>query len=173
MAATYNLITSNTLSSTAASITFSSIPQTYTDLILKTSTRNNDAGWTGVYLITLNNDTATNYSTTYYYGEGSNALSGADLSVSNFNEMRGTGNGATASTYCNFELYLANYTTTSNKILYSTLTTEGNSTSNVMVMGVANLYEGSSGISSITIANQSSLVFSTDSSFYLYGIKNS
>ena len=39
---TYTLISSNVLASSAATVTFSSIPATYTDLVLRVSARNND-----------------------------------------------------------------------------------------------------------------------------------
>ena len=43
MPATYTLIASNTLSSAAASVTFSAIPATYTDLVLRYSARSDGA----------------------------------------------------------------------------------------------------------------------------------
>ena len=57
---TYTLISSNVLGSSAASVTFSSIPATYTDLVLRVSART-DADDTS--LITFNG-TTTGYSKT-------------------------------------------------------------------------------------------------------------
>lgn len=73
MPATYEPIATTTLGSAASTITFSSIPATYTDLrlvIVGTSTNNN--GYTG---ITFNSDTATNYSDTAVYGQGTTTIS--------------------------------------------------------------------------------------------------
>jgi hypothetical protein len=70
---TYTLISGTTLTTTAASVTFSSIPATYTDLILvvnPTYAINADAS------ITFNGDTANNYSSTYLTGNGTSATSG-------------------------------------------------------------------------------------------------
>ena len=74
MAATYEPIATTTLGSAAASITFSSIAATYTDLRLV---------WTGTVTTSatrlqmqFNSDTATNYSGTYLYGGGSYQGSG-------------------------------------------------------------------------------------------------
>lgn len=71
MPATYEPIATTTLGSAASSITFNSIPGTYTDLrlvIVSLNSSNNQDG-----KLTFNNDTATNYSTTHLYGDGSSA----------------------------------------------------------------------------------------------------
>lgn len=74
--ATYEPIATTTLSSAAASITFSSIPSTYTDLrIVFTGL---DATGSGYVKLNFNNDTATNYSRTLIYGDGSAAGSAAN-----------------------------------------------------------------------------------------------
>jgi hypothetical protein len=75
MATTYEKIATTTLSSAASSISFSSIPATYTDLRLvfigKSVTGN-------TYIqLRLNGDTGSNYSITTLYGDGSAATSGA------------------------------------------------------------------------------------------------
>jgi len=68
MASTYEKIATTTLTSAAANITFSSIPATYTDLVaiytLKGATTVED-----VYM-RFNGSSATDYSTTYIYGNG-------------------------------------------------------------------------------------------------------
>jgi hypothetical protein len=71
---TYTPIATTTLGSAAASYTFSSIPSTYTDLVLIYSGLETGAG----YSVTLqfNGDTGTNYSETTLYGTGSSAVSG-------------------------------------------------------------------------------------------------
>jgi len=66
-----------TLGSSAASVTFSSIPATYRDLILASSF-NLTAG--GNPTISFNGDTGANYSRVYMLGNGSSAISGADTS---------------------------------------------------------------------------------------------
>jgi hypothetical protein len=60
---TYDLIDSVTLSSSATSVTFSSITQDYRDLILvcEASSNNSPAGFYGRY----NGDTANNYHTVF------------------------------------------------------------------------------------------------------------
>jgi hypothetical protein len=73
---TYDKISTHTLPSDTASYTFTSIPSTYTDLILICSTY---TAWTsdeyeGVGF-RFNGDSANNYSTTYLTGDGTNAAS--------------------------------------------------------------------------------------------------
>jgi hypothetical protein len=96
MAATYTPIASITLGAAAASVTFNSIPQTYTDLVivsqmkLTTNTR--------AVIMRFNNDTGSNYSLTRVWGNGSSATSdrftgqdgidSAFVSASNWNIMR-------------------------------------------------------------------------------------
>jgi len=76
VAKTYEAIASHTLSSNAASYEFTSIPGTFTDLIVvcaidttKTATGGDSIG------IRLNGDTGSNYSTTWLQGDGSSASS--------------------------------------------------------------------------------------------------
>ena len=74
MAVTYTPITSNTLTSATASVTFSSISGTYTDLVLVVSAQ---SASTNVDLaMRFNSDSGTNYSNTRLYGTGSAAGSG-------------------------------------------------------------------------------------------------
>ena len=73
MPATYEKIASTTLGSAATTITFSSIPATYTDLrVVWVGTTSSAADITLRY----NNDSASNYSQTYLDGTGTSAISG-------------------------------------------------------------------------------------------------
>ena len=72
MTATYDPIATTTLGSAASTITFSSIPNTFTDLRLVLFGVTLNA--TGTYnQIRFNNDTGTNYSWTQLLGNGSAA----------------------------------------------------------------------------------------------------
>jgi hypothetical protein len=73
MSRTYDSIVSTTLIANAGSITFSSIPGTYTDLVLVLRPVNYG---TGNMLIRFNGDTANNYSRTALAGTGSSTPSG-------------------------------------------------------------------------------------------------
>jgi hypothetical protein len=73
MPSTYEPIATTTLSSNQTSITFSSIPATYTDLVLIASY--NPTVTEQVIWMRFNGDTASNYSRTQLYGTGSAAAS--------------------------------------------------------------------------------------------------
>ncbi len=80
---TYEPIATQTLGSAAASVTFSSIPQTYTDLILVVNPIVTSAT---TFAVRYNNvSTGTPYSATFLYGDGTSA---ASARVSNQNEIR-------------------------------------------------------------------------------------
>jgi hypothetical protein len=70
---TYTPIATTTLGSNTASYTFSSIPGTYTDLVLVYS----GTGDNGDLYLQFNGDTATNYSVVGFYGNGGSATTGA------------------------------------------------------------------------------------------------
>lgn len=172
MASSRYLISSQTLGSAAASVTFSSIPATYTDLVLRYASRS-DTSTTSLN-ITFNSDTATNYSSTYVYGDGTNAVSGRDTSVANINEaVKSNATASTANTFTNDEIYIPSYTVAQNKPLSSSAAMEINSASNTYVGTGAHLWRNTAAISSIQLALAGGANFVSGSSFYLYGIKNS
>jgi hypothetical protein len=78
MAVTYDPIATTTLGG-SGSIAFSSIPSTYTDLRVVLTALGSTAGITPY--LRFNSDTATNYSTTYIYGEGTQANSASNTSI--------------------------------------------------------------------------------------------
>jgi hypothetical protein len=71
---TYTPLATVTLASSASSVTFSSIPATYRDLILVTDTLAsvNDA----VFTMRFNSDNGANYRRVFLYGNGTSAISG-------------------------------------------------------------------------------------------------
>jgi hypothetical protein len=72
MTSTYEMIATNTLGSTQSSVTFSSIPATYTDLVLVCNVTKTASSNTA---FRLNSDTGSNYSSTFMEGNGSSASS--------------------------------------------------------------------------------------------------
>jgi hypothetical protein len=172
--ATYTLISSNVLSSSAASVTFSSIPATYTDLVIRYSARGNTGGGSiNNYASLKVNSITSNYSETYLYGDGSSASSGRFSASSNW--LFGGGwfseAGGTANTFSNTEIYVPNYAGSTNKVA-SNFTAQENNTSSSTQLGVEALLLGNTAaITSLTIT-PSGASFVSGSSFYLYGISN-
>jgi hypothetical protein len=173
MPSTYTLISSNVLASSAASVTFSAIPSTYTDLVLRASTRvSTGAGLFDTIAMRLNGDTATNYSDTYLRGDGSSASSGRDTSFTRTFVRMGEGNGTTANTFGSVEIYIPSYTASQNKPISSVSMAENNATDSHMAIN-ANLWRNTAAITTILLYSENALSFASGSSFYLYGIKNS
>lgn len=171
---TYTLISSNTLSSSAASVTFSSIPATYTDLVLKWSSRTSTAAQPDM-TINYNGDSGTNYSRIEVYMSGTTVYNGSSANqTSQYQTGANDRYDNTANTFSNGEIYIPNYLSTGSRPIGRFNVAEDNSTSSfrAYVVAGAHLYRGSSAISSIVIAPASD-TFAAGSSFYLYGIKNS
>ncbi len=79
---TYTPIASQTLTGSVSSITFSNIPQNFTDLVIVSSFLCSTADYGITYQ--FNSDTGANYSSTYLGGSGSSASSGRTTNY-NFN----------------------------------------------------------------------------------------
>jgi hypothetical protein len=173
MATTYALISSNTLGSSAASVSFSAIPSTYTDLCIKISVRN-DTGGVDVRRFNLTfNGTGSGYSQTYLQGTGSVASTAALTGVTYIYGYAGlNGNTTTANTFSSSEIYIPNYAGSASKPMSLFNVTETNATA-INMTAIAGLSNITSAITSITIAEQSANNFVTGSSFYLYGISKS
>jgi hypothetical protein len=170
MPATYTLISSNVLSSSAASITFSAIPSTYTDLVIKGSGRT--VGASNLYLLkmTINNDTNNIYGSTLLYGSGSSAASARDSNGTNI-VYAGylNGGGTTSNTFSSFEIYVPSYTATQNRSISSFAAQENNNTEAYIQVN-AGSYGSTTTISRLDLFSTEN--FASGSSFYLYGISN-
>ncbi len=169
MANTYQLIASNTLSTGASSITFSSIPQTYTDLVVRLSARC-DAASVDRSLGIRPNGSSANDSNTSLSGNGSTASS--TRSTVDFNAGRFTGANATANTFGSVEIYIPNYTVAQNKPMSVFGVAETNATTVTMRVN-ALLWSNTAAITELTIDTDTAPLFVSGSSFFLYGIKNS
>jgi hypothetical protein len=170
--ATYTLISSNVLSSSAASVTFSSIPATYTDLVLRVSARNTDTGTiNGSLKFTLNNLGTTIYSYTQLRGTGSAASSTRSSSDVIISALYISGGLATANTFGSTEIYIPNYTGTLQKPISAISMAESNDAA-VSMGAQAELVNLTSAVTSIEITTVSPNNLLTGSSFYLYGISN-
>ena len=172
MPSTYELIKGETVTTTPSSYTFTAIPSSYTDLVVRYSARGSASGVSINAMIKINTDTATNYSRTNLFGDGSSATS-----VSGTSEDRWyfgfsiNGASATSNTFSNSELYIPNYTVSANKPTSGFSVTETNATAADLGV-VALLWRNTATISSLELTPLSG-TFVSGSSFYLYGIKKS
>jgi hypothetical protein len=158
MPKTYESITSTTLTSTSTSVSFTSIPGTYTDLILviQGSFQLNGSGINLQY----NSDTGTNYSRTRITGDGSTAASSRTLTSANASvAYLGTSQSTTIMHFLNY----ANTTT------YKTALGRGGSGADGLVVATAHLWRSTAAITTITVSDTAT--FTTSTTFSLYGIK--
>ena len=167
MASTYTLISSNVLSSSAASVTFSAIPSTYTDLVLRCSTRSDDPS-----IFLRFNGSTTTYSTTELAGDGSSPYSLRNTAGTGYIYVGDSdGSADTANTFGSFEIYIPNYTAAQNKPLSTFSARERNTTLGILNV-TAGLWRNTSAIDSIFLKPNDSTGFVSGSSFYLYGIRS-
>lgn len=175
MANTYTLIQAQTLASSAATVTFSSIPATYTDLVLRCSTRDTVAGAGNGSLALTFNGIATNYHSIFIRGNGSAAASssgggGVTTYIDAANGITADSAGNTASTFANTEIYVPSYLVSQNKPV-STFSVSENNSATAFLGAAAGIWANNAAITSLIMA--ATTAFDIGSSFYLYGIKNS
>jgi hypothetical protein len=174
MATTYEAIATVTVGSGgAANIEFTSIPQTYTDLVMKTSLRSTLADTEDWVNLQFNNSGGTAYSLRILYANGTSALS---LSTSSAADVQyssvAVGDNSTASTFSNAEYYIPNYTSSNNKSVSIDGVSEANATKAFTTLN-ASLWANSAAITSIKIFPDTTGNLAQYSTATLYGIKNS
>ena len=158
MASTYEKIATTTLGSSSASVTFSSISGTYTDLVAVS----NIVGTPNTYmLITLNGDSGSNYSRTVLAGTGSSATSYRTANTTSIDTGFYIDN-ASSNQIFNFNNY-------SNSTTYKTVIARGNSTTYEVAAGVY-LWRNTSAITSIVFSGTAN--YPAGCTFTLYGIKS-
>jgi hypothetical protein len=165
--ATYEPIATQTLSSSAASITFSSIAASYTDLkIVLVAT--GDAG--SAPMIQFNGDSASNYSGTFIAGSGSAASStntGANDSRIRSGYQSVAGLSSTIPHMYTFDIF--SYAGSTFKTVLTSFS-EDNNGSGYVGRGVG-LWRSASAVTSILVSGAGAN-FLTGSTFTLYGVKN-
>ncbi len=155
---TYTQIASTTLGSNSATVTFSSIPLTYTDLILIVAGKD-VTSYAGAQL-QFNGDTGNNYSQTILYGDGAAAQSirGSNVAQMNIGLASNTG-------MPNNIFQIMNY---ANSTTYKTALGRGNVTDQTLRIGVG-LWRNTAAITSVT-ALVAGDQWATGATFSLYGI---
>lgn len=174
MPRTYEPIATQTLGSTATSITFTSIPSTYTDLVLICASRDSrpSASADGIGL-TFNTDTSTsstNYSFTVLTGNGSSASSSRGTNQRHIDLIY---TGGTTSPANSLAICIANIMNYANTTTFKTVLNRGGETSSEVATRVG-MWRNTAAVNTLTLYpgfNGSGYTFSTGSTFTLYGIK--
>jgi hypothetical protein len=170
MPATYEPISTQTLGSDVATVTFSSIPQTYTDLVLVTNLKHSYVGSLAVQIngLQFNSDTSTNYSTTFLYGNGTSALSGrasTQPAITIYSSM------VSATSFLPQTFHIFNYTnaTTYKTVLFRSGNADDSGYGSLASVGLWRATPAA--ITTIDLKATSTYVWKTGSTFTLYGIK--
>jgi len=151
---TYTLIASTTLG-TAGSATFSSVPQTYTDLVVVVNVTASQTPINGG--LRFNNDGGTNYSCTRTTGDGTSATSTRDVN----DDVLRTGVVSTNSMVISQIFDYANTTT------YKTVISRG-SGANDRLAAFIGMWRNTAAITTVTVTN---LNYPIGTTFKLYGIQ--
>jgi hypothetical protein len=154
----------------AASMDFTSIPQTYTDLQIVVSSRTSRADASDYFTIAFNSDTTgANYSYRDLIGSGTAASSSASTASLSGGET--VGNNATASIFGNAQVYIANYTSSNHKLFNNEAVAENNLAGAFMNM-TSGVWKNTAAITSIAVT-RGIANFNEYSTATLYGIKSS
>ena len=151
------------VASPVASVTFSSIPQGYTDLIIKASMRDN--GGNNNFVVEFNGNSSSIYTQKTLWAENA-SVSLFSRSRVNFYYDAIDDNTHLVNTFNSFEMYIPNYTSAN----YKSVSTESVSENNTAAKGIRNvsadLFSSTDPITSIKFTQ----VFAPNSTFTLYGV---
>jgi hypothetical protein len=164
---TFELIASYTVGAGgAASIDFTSIASTWTDLVIKCSLRSTSGG--GEFGVQFNGAT-TGYTDRYLQGSGSAATSGNDTSKTYIYGGEVDYSTYTSNTFSNGEIYIPNYAGSTYKSVSIDNVTENNATASWAHLS-AGLWSNTAAITTVKIMG--GVTFAQYSTAYLYGVKN-
>ena len=161
MAKTYDPIATTTLGSSTASYTFSSIPQTYTDLVLII---NGTASAANGVKFRVNGLSTNIYGCTVLYGTGSTAGSYRAGTAGTYNTY-----GSNLPTSNNGTI-ISNFLSYSNTTTFKTTVSRADPSSGDTTAAVS-ISATTDAITSITSLFDTSATFSAGTTFTLYGIK--
>jgi hypothetical protein len=172
---TYVAIAKSVLTGSQATVTFSGIVNTYTDLLLVVSARTDRASWTDNINVQMNSIAVGSYSQRDVYAYGTSPLSNNLISSNNqfFRFYFVVGANATSNTFSSQEIYIPNYTGSTNKVFSTTTAGENNSGTDFAIGASAGLVSNTAAMSGLTLTPQYGTNFVSGSRFDLYGIKNS
>lgn len=164
---TFTLIASSTVGAGgASSIDFTSIPSTYTDLVIKISGRTNVNNVVDTVAIKFNSNTSS-YTWRELYGDGASAAS-ASGSTQRTTYTEGN-NASFPNVFGNSEIYIPNYAGSTNKSYSADGVSEANQTTAWMALD-AGLWSNTAAITSIGLSPISGTLWQQYSTAYLYGV---
>ena len=156
----------------ASSVSFSSIPSTYTHLQIRGIARSTRSSTTDYYSLQFNGDTTTNYSFHVVQGDGSVAQADASGSTSTITCNRIAGATASANVFGALICDILDYRSTNKGKTVRSLAGVDNNGSGMVALASGGWYKTPEAITSISItATNGTSNWVQYSSFALYGIK--
>ncbi len=155
----------------AASIAFTNIPQTYTDLCVKISARSARVANQDDYNISLNGSSAGLAYRQLYGGAGSGSVvTGSAGGSTGFVGIMPAANN-TASTFSSQEIYFPNYSGNANKSFSVDSVAENNAVTQWQLDLISQLWSNTNPITSISFTSNNAANFAQYSTATLYGIR--
>lgn len=167
----YESIATVTGTGSSGTITFSSIPSTYTHLQIRYIGRVTNSDTADNIFIQFNSDTGSNYAWHYLQGDGASTAASGASSQSKILSGRVSAATAASDIMGAGVLDLLDYANTNKYKTLRTLTGQDRNGGGVIVM-TSGLWQNTSAVSTITITNGSATNFTTSSHFALYGIRS-
>lgn len=171
MSKTFATIQSQTLNNSSTStVTFSSIPQTFTDLFFICHVRSADST-TGIN-IRFNGDSASNYAASYFLANNSSVTTAAYIGHTSI-LATGFSSSATVSGSSNFSPFIFSVLSYSSSVIKKTTVGQAfafNSTSDHAINISNGAWDSTNAINSVSLIGTGN--FAAGSVFSLYGIKN-
>ena len=165
---TYTPLATVTLGTATSSVTFSSIPATYRDLILVSFVRSNRAATDDDFFVKFNSDSGSNYSYVRMVGRGGGASSASNINGTNANDLgQIPAASSTAGQFANSVLQIMDYSATDK---HKTTLTRTNAAGSTDVTGAhAGRWANTAAITTVSL-NPRLGSFISGSTFNLFGV---
>lgn len=168
MAATYEPIETLSSSGSTSTFSFTSVPSTYTDIVIVSSLRSSYSITEHDTLIRVNGSASNIYSRTYILGNGSSASSARSTNLTGFYAGQVQGATSTAGVFSTQIVHLMNYaSTTTNKTFIAR-----NNTPTANTSSTVGLWRSTDAINQIDILNADGSNWVSGSTATIYGIKS-
>jgi hypothetical protein len=173
--AAYESIATTTVGTPTTSVTFSSIPSTYTHLQIRAIAKNSEnANAAGYLLVQFNGDTASNYSRHNLYANGATTFADNATSTTFINGGYGVprSNANAANMFGGYIIDILDYANTNKyKTTRSLGGSDQNNTNTTYISLSSGNWRSTSAVTSITITASVGFNHTQYSSFALYGVK--
>jgi hypothetical protein len=169
----FESIATTTLATTAATVTFTSIPATFTHLQIRCLIRSNRASGDGADLKVKFNGSSTDYAFHDLFGDGASATAASGTSATSISLQRiASDNTAGANIFAGMVIDILDYTSTSKNKTVRSLGGYDNNGDGDIALSSGLWYASPAAITSIELTTTATTSFKQYSQFALYGIRS-